>query len=138
MAELTEAQQELIRSIPERVPLERIQRIWIFPAHQGKSRETGLFVIGSRSDDEGAAGLQAVHTLRYQAETVKGKLSIEEQFVEEGWAPPDRIDRIIEGTLARAGDDLGEPDELEIQGEEEGWREILESYGALLDPESQE
>ena len=134
---LSPAQIQLIRSLPERFGIERIRRVWIFAAHQGKSRETGLLVVSLLADEAGTKGLQALVTLRYTAEVVKGTLKIDDSTTEEGWAPPERIDRVIEGVLARGGEEAGEPYEARIDGDEERWSELLEGFGIQLDPASQ-
>lgn len=133
----TPAQATLIRSLPERFGLERIRRIWIFGPHQGKSRESGLIVVSLLAEESGAKGLLALVTLRYRAEVVKGELKIEDSTAQEGWAPPERIDRVIEGVLARGGEEAGEPHEAQVDGDEDRWSALLEELGIRLDPASQ-
>ena len=67
----------------------------------------------------------------------KGQLQIEESTAQEGWAPPERLDRVIAGVLARGGEETGEPFEAHIDGREERWTGMLEELGVLLDPASQ-
>lgn len=70
--------------------------------------------------------LRELHTLRYQTEIVKNKLVRTDTVTEEGRAAPERIERVIAGVLARAGDDTGEPLMFEIDGIPDRWSEVLE------------
>lgn len=135
--ELSAAQAELLRRLTGRIAVEQIERLWIFPPHQGKIRETGLFVISTKAEDSGAKDTHALTTVRYTAESVKARLQVEESYSEEGWAPAERIDRVIAGVLARSGDEVSEPLEAEIGGSAERWQELLERFGIMLDQVSQ-
>lgn len=131
--ELSAAQAELLRRIPARISIDRMERLWIFPPHHGKVRETGLVVVSMKAEDSGDKDTHALTTVRYTAEPVKARLQVEESYSEEGWAPADRIDRVIAGVLARSGDEVSEPLEVMIGGSEERWQELLERFGIVLD-----
>ena len=130
---LSAAQAELLRRLPGRIAVEQIERLWIFPPHHGKTRETGLMVISSRGADSGDKDTYALTTVRYTAEPVKARLHFEESYSEEGWAPAERIDRVIAGVLARSGEEVSEPLEVVIGGSAERWQELLERFGVVLD-----
>ena len=51
--------------------------------------------------------------------------AVEEGVTEEGWAPPESIDRVIAGVLSRTGEDAGEPLEERMDAGEAGWCELL-------------
>ncbi|MEX2583987.1 MAG: hypothetical protein WD766_11970 [Gemmatimonadota bacterium] len=127
--QLTTSQRELLGSLPERFAIERVDRIWIFSAHQGKLRETGLFVISLLPEPEQQTSQRTLFTLRYHTDTIKGVLQRTESLSEEGRAPPERIDRVIEGVLARAGEDLSEQLVVPIEGEVGRWDELLARVG---------
>lgn len=134
---LSAAQAELLRRLTSRIAIEQIERLWIFPPHQGKIRETGLVVISTKAEETDARDIHALTTVRYVAEPIKARLQVDESYSEEGWAPADRIDRVIAGVLARSGDEVSEPLEVEIAGSSERWQELLERFGVVLDQVSQ-
>jgi hypothetical protein len=125
---LTASQQELLRGIPGRVPVSRIDRIWIFTAHLGKLRETGLFVLSLMPEEE-ADRQRTLVTLQYQAETIKNKLVLTDSLSEEGRAPMEQIERVISGVVARAHEESGELVTARIEGQEERWSQLLEQLG---------
>ena len=125
---LTTSQQELLRSLPERVPVGKLDRIWIFTAHQGKTRETGLFVL-SLLPEAGGEHQRALVTLRYQAELVKNRLVRTDSLAEEGRAPIEQIERVISGVVARAHEESGELVSARIEGREEQWLKLLAELG---------
>lgn len=134
--ELTDIQAQVLLSLHEKIDPARISRIWIFPAHRIKARETGLAVIALLPDAEDRADMYAVHTLRYHASSEKGKLHMEQSLSEEGRTTADRIDRVIAGVLARSGTEPGEPIVVEVGGDAEAWDVRLDELGARVDPMS--
>lgn len=131
--ELTSFQQALLRNVPGRYPPERIDRLWIFPPHVAPKRESG-FIVLSLLQEDGDDDRRTVVTLRYSMEEVKGRPKAEERVTEEGSAPPERIDRVIAGVLARSGEDDVEPIAAEIGGDPERWTELLTRHMIDLDP----
>lgn len=127
--QLTPSQRELLGSIPEHFPIERIDRIWLFAAHLAKARETGLFVISLLPDEDRETAQRTLFTLRYHAEPTKGGVQRTDSLSEEGAAPPERIDRVIAGVLARSGEEAGEPLVAAIEGDAAQWQELLERVG---------
>lgn len=129
--ELTEAQRSLIQGIPERFPPERIDRLWLFPPHHARSREMG-FVVLSLIPTPGEAANTArrvLVTIRYEAEATRNGVRREDRIVEEGTAPPERIEKVIAGVLARCGADELDPLIEEIAGQPERWAELTDRLG---------
>ena len=126
----TEAQLQLLRELPARVPVERVERIWLFAPREIGERESGLLVLSLLSDGTRPEGQRQVVTWRYEAERVRGRLRRTDAVTEEGWAPSERIPRLIEGVLARLGDKRENPASEEIAGSETRWVALLESLGA--------
>lgn len=120
---LTSAQQAILDSIPTRLELARLDRVWVFPPHHGKTRETGLFVISLLDRADPVSGPRTLLTLRYQAEMVNGRVTRTEQLNEEGRAPVPEIERVIAGVLARSGDESGDPEVLHVDGDPSRWQE---------------
>lgn len=120
---LTTAQQQLLRSLGDLVPPERIERLWIFTAHAGKSRESGLFVAALLPD--AGTDLRPLLTIRYAADPVKDGVRLETEVTEEGRAPPERIEQILAGVLSRAGDQAGELSDAWVEGRRDRWDALV-------------
>jgi hypothetical protein len=123
-ATLTPSQQELLLGLPERIPVASIDRLWIFTAHLGKVRETGLFVL-SLLPDTPEDRQRTLMTLSYQAEVVRNKLVRTESLAEEGRAPEEQIERVIAGVVARAHEESSELVTARIEGEAAKWMDLL-------------
>jgi hypothetical protein len=124
-----------------RIPPERIEQVWLFPARQAGPRETALAVLSVRAGGpgEGAGAQRTIHTVRYRAEEGKdGRVLRTDETAEHGTVPPDRVGRIIDGVLRR----LEEPETPEVRdtgGDPRLWAELLaELLGTELDPAYQE
>ncbi len=130
-AELTLAQKVTVQGLPGRFPPERIDCLWLFPPHVVKARESGFIVITLLPETE-PSHHRTLLTVRYESEPIKGRVRREERVSEEGSAPPDRIERVIAGVMARSGADAGEPILEEIRGDPTRWEEFLGRAG--LDP----
>ena len=135
--ELTDVQRQVFLALGDKIDPARISRIWIFPAHRVKARETGLAVLALLPEDEDRSDMFSLHTLRYHAASEKGKLQLDQSLAEEGSTTADRIDRVIAGVLARSGTEPGEPFVADLGGRADAWDELLEELGARVDPGSQ-
>jgi hypothetical protein len=98
---------------------------------------------GSASTNEGAPGSTSdrrqLVTWRYEATRERGKLRRVDTIAEQGWAPRDRIPRLIEGVLARLGDAAETPLVEAVGGDPARWNELLLSMGlAPVDPPYEE
>jgi hypothetical protein len=131
---LTESQREILQNLPAAIPPARIELLWVFAPRVVKLRESGLLVISLLpAAGEAPDAPRTLLTLRYRAEAVKGKMVRDESIAEEGSAPPDRIDRVVSGVLARAGEQDGEPHLERIDGREERWDDFLARACIVLD-----
>jgi hypothetical protein len=126
---LTPAQIETLRGLHVHLQLERIDRIWIFPAHFGKSRESGLFVVSLRGDDDGAPQ-HTLMTVVYEVTPTQGKSVRVESAIEQGRAHPDTIERVVAGALARSGDPMGTAITEPIEGQMDRWLAFLDRIAA--------
>lgn len=118
-----------------RVPPERVERVWTFPARTAGARETALAVLAVYAEGTEGAGQRTILTVRYRAETARdGTVARTDEVVEQGTVPPDRVERIIAGVLRR----MEEPETAEVRdtgGDPRKWAELLaELGGAVLDP----
>lgn len=126
---LTPAQAHVLLRLTQRFATVSIDQLWIFPPRQLQKSETGLFVLSLFAETgEGRSAMRTLITVRYQA-AGRSAAQIEDLVSEEGRAPPDNIDRIIVGVLARAGDEGGEPAVELIAGSEEAWQGMLVRLG---------
>jgi len=126
---LTISQREVLRSLPSRVPVARIDRLWLFEPRIGKSRESGLVVLSTMPEAPPFSEQRRLLTLRYRAEPVRGRLERSEKLTEEGSAPPAGIERVIAGVLARSGEEAGEPMAETVGGSDLRWTQLLERLG---------
>jgi hypothetical protein len=123
---LSAAQRQVLASIPHRLGVERIDRIWIFPPHPARTRETGLLAISLLPPPQHDTSHRTLLTVRYEADPAGGRAIRVADPTEEGSAPPDRINRVIAGVLARSSDPTGDPVLVIIEGDVERWREFQE------------
>jgi hypothetical protein len=126
-------------AIAERIPPERVDAVWLFPARQLGVRESGLAVLSTFAEGDEARRTRTIHTLHYVADPQpKGPPVRTDELAEVGTVPLDRIDRIIEGVLHRL--DVPEtPDVRETGGDAHAWTALLaELAGVVLDPTNQE
>ncbi len=126
---LTPAQTQVLLRLTQRFATASIDQLWVFPPRKLQKGESGLFVLSlftEPGDEE--AQVRTLVTVRYHAAGASAA-QITDLVSEEGRAPPDNIDRIIVGVLARAGVEGGEPTAEVIGGREEAWQEMLARLG---------
>lgn len=123
----------------ERLPPERVDAVWLFPARQLGARESGVAVVSVFPEGDAERRTRTLHTLHYVSEPQKkGPPVRSDELAEVGTVPLDRIDRIIEGVLHRL--DVPEtPDVRETGGDPAAWAALMaELAGVALDPAYQE
>lgn len=119
----------LIR-VREQIGVSSIDRIWIFPPVRKGRREQGLLAVSTFSDD--VADRRSMVTVAYVAEHTGQRVTVTPTITVEGEAPPDRFPVVIEGVVRRSGDELGDPKEVEIDGEAARFEGLLEEFDALF------
>ncbi|MBV9773611.1 MAG: hypothetical protein JO040_06650 [Gemmatimonadetes bacterium] len=123
-----------LAAVGDRLPPERIDQVWLFPARQTGDRETGLAVLAAFPDDGGSPERRAVWTLGYEAEQLKGGKSRRvDALLEQAVAPAGRVERVIEGVLRRLGSDTEVPELRSIGGDPSRWAELLAEGDVVLD-----
>lgn len=123
-SELTPAQREILRQVGDLFDTDRLDRIWIFDPHLGNTRESGILVFSLFSDSKMGGEMRELITIRYSLDHHGSEPTLEKTVMPEGWAPPDRIDSVITGVLARSGDAEGDPRE-EVVDAGDGWEGLL-------------
>jgi hypothetical protein len=119
----------LLLELTATVPVHRIDRVWVFAPRTTAARETGLVVLSLLGESPERADRRQLVTVRYEAETVRGAVRRADRITEEGWAPADRLSRLIAGVLARLGAGAEEPVERAIGGRAEAWAALLADLG---------
>ena len=77
----------LLRDLPERVPVERLERLWLFAPREIAGKESGLVVLSLLPGPERPEGQRQVVTWRYEAERVRGKVRRERRVGGGGAGP---------------------------------------------------
>lgn len=113
-------------------PVDSIDRVWIFPPRDLGDRESGLLVLSLFDIDPDR---RTILTLRYSASGAAEPRI--DAVAEQGTAPADRVQRVIDGVLRRLGDEGEDPVAGAIGGDRERWSDFLGSLGAV-DPSSGE
>ena len=120
-----EALPKTLSELRARVDPVTMDRLWIFPPLRRGRRERGLVAVSVYLDGEERRSLL---TASYNGERSGVDLTIESSFTQEGDAPPDFLPRIMEGVVRRAGEGLGEPTEVKIEGDPERFETLLSEY----------
>lgn len=114
----------LIR-LRDRLGVETIDRLWIFPPVRRGRREQGLIAVSMFEEGEER---RSMVTVAYNAEHTGKGVTVEPTFTREGLAPPDRFPPVMEGVVRRASDGKGEPREVEIEAKPQRFEELMEEY----------
>ena len=120
-----------LQALEERIPPERIDRIWLFAPRQAGGREQSVAVLSLFEEGQGSESARRhLWTLRYEAEPAgRGRTRRVDTLAEEGIAPTDRIGHIVAGVLRRLGEDASPPHTGEIAGNPERWARLVAGEG---------
>ena len=125
----------LLRRVAARLPIDAIDRIWIFPTRRAARLESTVFVIATFDADPGK---RRVHTAHFKAtRDNRGRARIEEFVLEHALAAAPSIERAVDGVIRRLGDELtGQPRVVEIRGDRQRWDGLLadSAAGTDIDP----
>jgi hypothetical protein len=114
----------LIR-LRDRLGVENIDRLWIFPPVRTGRREQGLIAV---SLFQPGRQRREVLTVSYHAEHTGQGITVEPAFLEVGEAEPDRFPPVMQGVVRRSGEGAEEPREVEIDGTGRLFEELMEEY----------
>jgi hypothetical protein len=132
--EPSDALRSTLLAIPSRIPLERLDRAWIFPPKEISGRESGLLVLALLPTADFPEDHRQILTLRYEKERARPRSAPTLTLIEQGWAPGDRIPRVIGGVVARL-EEAQEPEEHSLAGDADRWSALLRHFGAsIVDP----
>lgn len=114
---------------------ETLDRVWIFPPMISGRSESGLLAV-SRFHGGEDPERRILSVFPYVAERTGKGITLEGSLEEHGEAPLDRLPRVMEGVVARTEKDLGDPTEVELDGDGDRFLELMATFDAdLLDPE---
>lgn len=118
----------LIR-LRDRLGIESIDRLWIFPPVRRGRREQGLVAVSTFQPGEER---RSMVTVAYNAEHTGKGVTVEPTFTREGEAPADRFPPVMQGVVRRAGNDADEPREVVIDASPEKFEELMEEYDEVF------
>ena len=125
-----EALPRTLRMLGEKVGVSELDRLWIFPPLIRGRREWGLVAASVYMGQEERRRLLSAP---YVAErTGQGGLSVVHDLEEQGEAPPDRLPRVMDGVVRRAGEETGEPREVVVEGSPEAFEELMKEFDPAL------
>ena len=122
-----EALPRTLVGLRERLGVQSLDRLWIFPPSRRGRREQGLIAVSTFQTDGERRG---VVTVAYTAEETGKGITVEPSFTTEGEAPPDRFPILMKGVVLRGGEERGEPREVEIEGSAENFERLMEEFEA--------
>jgi len=124
-----EALPRTLVALRDRLGVERIDRLWIFPPLRRGRKERGLVAASLRVGDQER---RLLVTAAYQAERTGRSLTVEQTLHEEGEAPPELLPRVMEGVVRRAGEGFGDPREVAVEGEVGAYLALLDEFDPAL------
>lgn len=117
----------LIR-LRDRIGVDTIDRLWIFPPVRKGRRERGLVAVSTFHEE---IERRTMVTVAYHAEHTGTGVTVEPTFNWEGEAPPDRFPPVMQGVVRRAGEGE-EPREVEIDRSPRKFEELMEEYDEVF------
>ena len=114
----------LLGTIADRVGIDRIDRVWLFPTRRLKAGETSVVVVGAYAElDDDRRRVYAAHYTAPADPKAEPRLALDEF----GTAPADRVGRVVEEVVERIKEDAPPqpPRAVSIQGDEERWNTML-------------
>lgn len=125
----------VLLGIRERVDVESVDRVWVFPPLIRGRREWGLVAVSALASEPTQ---RTLFTARYNAELLGGGTSLDFEIAAQGDVPPDRLPRVMDGVARRSDLQLGDARETEIGGDPEVFSALVEEYGGVETPSGRE
>ena len=114
----------LIR-VRDRLGVETIDQLWIFPPVRRGRREQGLVAVSTFQQGEER---RSMITVAYNAEHTGKGITVEPNFTLEGAAPAETFPSVMQGVVRRFGEGSKEPREVSIDGVAVKFEELMEEY----------
>ena len=120
-----EALPRTLAMLVDRLGVDRIDRLWIFPPLIRGRKEWGLVAASVYTED---GERRRLHTAPYTAERTGQGLQLTHDLQEQGEAPPDRLPRVMSGVVHRSPEELGEPREVVVEGSADPIAELMAEF----------
>jgi hypothetical protein len=117
----------LLTLMAERIGVERMDRIWLFPPLVRGRKEWGLVAVSCHTE---APPQRELITGRFVAELTGQGVSFQPELTSEGRAPPDRLPRVMDGVVRRSDLHLEVPREVALEGDPSRFESLLQEYVA--------
>jgi hypothetical protein len=119
----------LLASVADRVGIDGVDQLWIFPTRRIAVGESTVVVFALYEDDPER---RRVLTARFTVtRDKKGAAKVQDRIDEHGSAPVGSVERVVEGVLRRLGEDIEQPPRNErIDRSAEAWTGLLMDLGA--------
>ncbi len=125
-----EALPRVLIRLRDRMGVEAVDRLWIFPPARRGRGERGLVAVSAFLEGQER---RSIVTVSYAAEQTGSGVKVEPLYTQEGEAPPDRLPGVMQGVAQRSCDAKGgEPREVEIAGSAERYESLLEEFDEEL------
>lgn len=127
-----EALPRTLAMVVDRLGVENIDRLWIFPPLIRGRKEWGLVAASVFMDDDERRRL---HIAPYTAERTGTGLAVQNDLHEQGDAPPGNLLRVMKGVVHRSPEELGEPREIVVERSADPVAELMAEFDpGLLEP----
>ena len=118
----------VLQAIRERIQVEEVDRVWIFPPLIRGRREWGLVAVSTGVTESDSRTLL---TARYSAELKGSGTSLDFEIAAQGDVPPDRLPRVMDGVVRRSHLQLGDAKEVVVAGDSEAYAALVEQHGGF-------
>jgi len=120
----------LLGRVARRVPPSTVDALWIFPTRRSGATESTVIVVSQFDEDRQRRRVGTVHFL--VTRDAHGRATVSDRREEHASAPPDAVERIIDGVLRRLEHEADTPPRrVGIEGDETAWQTLIEN---LADP----
>ena len=120
-----EALPRTLMRVRDRLGVDTIDQLWIFPPVRRGRREQGLVAVSTFQHGQER---RTMITVAYNAEHTGKGVSIEPTFTMEGAAPADTFPPVMQGVVRRSGEGAAEPRAVVIGGSAAKFEDLLAEY----------
>jgi len=120
-----EALPRTLMRVRDRLGVDTIDQLWIFPPVRRGRREQGLIAVSTFQHGQER---RTMITVAYNAEHTGKGVSVEPTFTMEGAAPADTFPPVMQGVVRRSGEGAAEPHAVVIGGSAAKFEDLLAEY----------
>lgn len=120
-----EALPRTLMRVRDRLGVDTIDQLWIFPPVRRGRREQGLIAVSTFQHGQER---RTMITVAYNAEHTGKGVSVEPTFTMEGAAPADTFPPVMQGVVRRSGEGAAEPRAVVIGGSAAKFEDLLAEY----------